>query len=108
MVDVLLATVLFSVFVAVGLVVFIVVAVLPVFVALQLADARRFSTLRWLVFSGAGVIAGLGCTYLLHKRPGVPVVVAFLPLGLTWAGPGALSLLAADQGRIGGRAGRHE
>jgi multidrug efflux pump subunit AcrB len=104
----LVATVTFTLIVVVLLAVLVAVTVVPVFVALQMADARRFSTWRWLVFSGITIAAGLGWAYLLHKHDGVPRIVAVLPLVLTWAGPAALWLLEAGQTRWGGRAGLHE
>jgi Cu/Ag efflux pump CusA len=108
MVGLLVTLVTFTVLVALLLAALVVVTVLPVFVALQMADARGFSTARWLIVSGLTVLAGVGYAYLLHKHTHVPTVVALLPLGLTWAGPGALWLLEAGQTRLGGSAGRHE
>lgn len=104
----LVATVTFTFIVVVLLAVLVAVTVVPVFVALQMADARHFSTWRWLVFSSITIAAGLGWAYLLHKHDGVPRIVAALPLVLTWAGPAALWLLEEGQTRWGGRAGVHE
>jgi hypothetical protein len=84
------------------------VTVLPLYVALAMADARRFSTARWVAVSAVLITLGLGYAYLLHSHTKVPAVVAVLPLLLTWGGPGALWLLDEGQTRIGGRAGRHE
>jgi Cu/Ag efflux pump CusA len=98
----------FTVLVALLVAALVLVTVAPVFVALQMADARRFSTTRWLVVSVLTVVAGVGYAYLLHKHTHVPTVVALLPLALTWAGPGALWLLEAGQTRLGGVPGRHE
>jgi Cu/Ag efflux pump CusA len=108
MVGLLVTLVTFTVLVAVAVAALVAVTVVPVFVALQMADARRFSTARWLVFSLLTVLVGVGYAYLLHKHTHVPTIVALLPLGLTWAGPGALWLLEAGQTRIGGTAHRHE
>jgi hypothetical protein len=103
----LVATVTFTVIVAVLVAVLAMVTVVPVFVTLQMADARRFSTTRWFLFSGLTVLAGLGYAYLLHKHD-APRLVTALPLALSWAGPGALWLLEEGQERFGGRAGRHK
>lgn len=108
MVDLVVSAVVFTAVVAGLLAGLVAVTVLPVFVALQMADVRRFSTARWFAVSGAGVLVGLGSAYLLHKRAGVPTVVAAVPLVLTWAGPAVLWLLEEGQTRLGGRAGAHE
>lgn len=108
MVGMLVTTVTFTLLVALGLAALLAVTVVPMFVSLQMADARRFSTARCLAFSAATVLAGIGYAYVLHSRADVPTVVAALPLLLTWAGPGALWLLEAGQWRYGGRAGEHE
>jgi hypothetical protein len=107
MVDLLLSTVVFTAIVAVLLVGLVAVTVAPLFLALQMADTRRFSTARWFGLSAAGVVVGLGLAYLIHKRD-VPGVLAFVPLTLTWAGPAALWLIEEGQTRSGGRAGLHE
>jgi hypothetical protein len=107
MADMLVATVVFTLIVAVLLAVGVAVTLLPAYVALQLADARRFSTARWFAVSAAGILGGLGLAYLLHGS-GAPAVVALLPLVFTWLGPALLSLLDEDQTKLGGRAGRHE
>jgi hypothetical protein len=108
MVGLLVTLVTFTLLVALIVAGLVAVTVLPVFVSLQMADARRFSTARWFVFSGLTVIAGVGYAFLLKRHTEVPTVVALLPLALTWAGPAALWLLEAGQTRIGGSAGRHE
>jgi multidrug efflux pump subunit AcrB len=107
MVDLIVSTVAFTVIVALVLAVLVALTVLPVFVALQMADARRFSTARWFAFAGLAVVVGLGLAYLIHKRD-LPGFVAVIPLFLTWAGPAALWLLEEGQTRVGGRAGLHE
>ena len=103
----LVATVTFTVLVALVLAALVAVTVLPVFVSLQMADSRRFSTARWFALSAGAVVVGLGYAYVLHKH-GASRILQPLPLLLTWAGPGALWLLEERQVRIGGRAGRHE
>lgn len=107
MVGLLVTLVTFSVLVALALAVLVAVTVVPVFVALQMADARRFSTGRWGAVSALGVVAGLLLAYVLHKHDAARIVQV-VPLVLTWVGPAALWLLAEDQVRIGGRAGSHE
>jgi len=106
-VGLLVTLVIFPVLVAVVLAVLVAVTVVPVFFALQMADARRFSTGRWFAVSAFAVVAGLLLAYVLHKHD-APRIAQVLPLFLTWAGPAALWLLSEDQVRIGGRAGSHE
>ena len=107
MIDLVVATVAFTVVVAVLLVGAVLVTVAPLYAALQMADARRFSTTRWAVVTGALIAIGLAYAWRLHSGD-LPTVVALLPLALTWAGPAALWLLDESQARIGGRAGLHE
>jgi hypothetical protein len=108
MVDLLVATVLFTAVVALLTVGAVAVTVAPVYVALNMADARRFSTGRWALVSSIGVVAGVGYAYVLHRSHDLPLVVTALPLALTWIGPGLLWLLEAGQVKLGGRAGAHE
>jgi hypothetical protein len=103
----LVATVTFTLIVVVLLAVLVVVTVLPAFVALQMADARGFSTGRWGALSVVTVALGLALAYLLHKH-GVARILVVLPLVLTWAAPAGLWLLESGQTRIGGKAGLHE
>lgn len=104
----LVATVTFTVLVVLLLVVLVAITVLPLFVTLQMADARRFSTGRWFVVSAVAVLVGIGYAYVLHKHSHLPRGIALLPLVLTWAAPAALWLLEQGQTRLGGRAGQHE
>jgi hypothetical protein len=103
----LVATVSFSVIVAVVLVVLVALTVAPLFVALQMADARRFSTTRWAAVAAVTIVVGLGLAYVLHQHDRARVLVV-LPLLLTWTSPAMLWLLEPGQTRIGGRAGLHE
>jgi hypothetical protein len=107
MVGLLVATVSFTLIVTVVLAVLVAVTALPLFVALQMADGRRFSTTRWAAVATATIVVGLGLAYVLHQhgRAGILVV---LPLALSWAAPAVLWLLESGQTRIGGRAGLHE
>ena len=107
MVGLLVATVTFTLIVVIVLALLVVVTVVPLFLTLQMAEGRRFSTFRWGAASAVTVLAGLGWAYLLHKHD-VARVVTVLPLALTWAGPAALWLLEERQVRLGGRAGQHE
>ena len=108
MLDLLVATVLFTAIVAVGAAVAVAVTVAPLYVALEMADARRFSTGRWALVTGVGVLVGVGYAYVLHHSHDLPLLVTALPLAVTWVGPGLLWLLDARQVALGGRAGRHE
>jgi hypothetical protein len=103
----LVATVTFTLIVIVVLALLVAVTVLPAFVALQMADSRRFSTGRWGALSMVTVALGLASAYLLHKHD-VSRILVVLPLFLTWAAPAGLWLLETGQTRIGGRAGLHE
>jgi ABC-type Mn2+/Zn2+ transport system permease subunit len=107
MVGLLVTLVTFTLLVALGVALLVAVTVVPVFVALQMADVRRFSTGRWGAASMAGVVLGLGLAYELHKHS-APRLLVVLPLLLTWVTPCGLWLLSEDQTRIGGRAGLHE
>ena len=103
----LIATVTFTLIVIVLLAVLVSLTVLPLFIALQMAEARRFSTGRWGAIGAVTVLAGLVGAYLLHRHD-APRLVVVLPLVLTWAAPIILWLLEPAQTRIGGRAGAHE
>lgn len=105
MLGMLVATITVTVLVAVAVAALSAVTVLPVFVALQMADARRFSTTRWFSVAAVGVLLGLDAAWSLHRHHHL---LAAVPLILTWAGPGLLWLLEPTQVRLGGRAGRHE
>ena len=107
MVGLLVATVTFTLIVIVVLAVLVAVTVLPAYVAVQMADARRFSTTRWFLVAGLTVLVGLLGAYELHKHD-VARGLLLVPLALTWVAPVALWLLEPGQTRIGGRAGLHE
>jgi predicted ABC-type exoprotein transport system permease subunit len=106
--DLLLAAVAFPLIVAVGLALLAAVTLVPFVVALQMAQARAFSTTRWgavaLAFIGVGLLLAL----VFSRSASVPSAAALLPLVVTWAGPGALWLLTGEEAAIGGRAGAHE
>ena len=102
------ATFAFTLIAALVTIVVVAVTVVPLYVALQMADVRRFSTARWMAVSTAGVLIGLAGAYTLHGKDDLPAYVALIPLTLTWTGPALLWLLDQGQQRIGGRAGLHE
>ncbi len=108
MIDLLVSTVAFPLVVTVLTAGLLLVTVAPLYLALQLADNRGFSTTRWTVVSVVGVLVGLVGAYALHKREGMPSYAVVLPLVLTYLGPIVLLALTPEQSRIGGRAGRHE
>jgi hypothetical protein len=103
----LVATVTFTLIVIVCLAVLVAVTVLPVYVAVQMAETRRFSTTRWCGVAAATVLVGLLSSYELHQH-GRSRILVVLPVILTWAAPLGLWLLEAGQTRLGGRAGAHE
>jgi hypothetical protein len=107
MVGLLVATVTFTLIVIIVVALLVAVTVVPAYVAVQMAETRRFSTTRW--FGIAAVTTGLGLlgSYELHHHH-VSRILVVLPLVLTWAAPAALWLLEAGQVRVGGRAGAHE
>ncbi|MEO6203947.1 MAG: hypothetical protein ABIO67_00965 [Mycobacteriales bacterium] len=108
MIDLVVATFAFTLVVALVTVALVAVTVVPLYVALQLADARGFSPARWVVVTVGGIAIGLGSAYVLHGRDGTPRLFALLPLILTYVGPASLFLLESSQRALGGRAGRHE
>ena len=103
----LVATVTFTVLVALIVALLTAVTVVPVYAAVQLAEARRFSTTRWCAIATVTVLVGLGCSYVLHQHQ-ASRILALLPLLLTWSAPVGLWLLDAGQKRLGGTAGAHE
>ena len=106
MLDLVLATVSFSVLVALGAAFLAALTALPWLVALRMAERRGFSTGRWgtasLVVSASVLLGAYGLARLL------PTGVAVAALGACWTVPGALWLLEAGQGRLGGRPGAHQ
>ncbi|MEX2289404.1 MAG: hypothetical protein WD794_03645 [Mycobacteriales bacterium] len=108
MLDLLLALVTFPLIVAVGLALLAAVTLVPFVLALQMADARAFSSARWGAVALGGSLLGLALALVFSRVERVPTLAALLPLVLTWSGPGALWLLTGEETAIGGRAGRHE
>ena len=108
MLDLLLAVVVFPLIVAVLLAALAAVTLVPFVVALQMADARAFSTTRWGAIALAGSLVGLALALLFYRSDSVPSAPALLPLLVTWLGPGLLWLLNGEEALVGGRAGAHE
>ncbi len=108
MIDVLVSTAAFTLVVAVLTAGLVLVTVAPLYLALQLADNRGFSTTRWTLITSSGVVAGLGAAYVLHGRDGTPSYAMVVALVLTYLGPLALLVLGPGQHGLGGRAGDHE
>jgi hypothetical protein len=106
--DLLLALIGFPLIVALALALLAAVTLAPFVVALQMADARGFPTGRWGVVALVSSLLGLALTLVFYRWDRVAPFAALLPLLLTWAGPGALALLSADDSEVGGRAGAHE
>jgi type II secretory pathway component PulK len=107
MVGMLVATVTFTAIVVVLLAVLVAVTVVPAYMAVQMAETRRFSTTRWFVIAGVCILAGLAFAYEIHQRD-LSRAFLLIPVALAWAAPAALWLLEPSQTRIGGRAGLHE
>ena len=107
MVGLLVSTVTFTLIVVVVLAVLVAVTVLPAYVAVQMAETRRFSTTRWFVVAAVTILLGLAVAYTVHQHD-VARALVLLPLVLTWVAPVVLWLLEPGQTRLGGRAGAHE
>lgn len=103
MAGLLLATLVVTVLVAVGLAVLVAVTVVPLFLTLQVADARGASPARAITGGSLAVLLGLGAAYGLRSH----LVAAVCCLLVSWAGPLLTRTLPAG-GRLMGRAGRHE
>ncbi len=108
MLDLLLAAVVFPLILAIGLAGLAAVTLAPFVVALQMADARSFSTARWGAVALVGSVLGLLLALAFYRSDRIPAVAALLPLTFTWAGPGLLWLLTGKETLVGGRAGAHE
>jgi predicted membrane protein len=107
-IDLLLAAVTFPLLLAVGLVALAALTLAPFVVALQMADARRFSSTRWGAVALAGSVVGLLLALVFYRSDRIPTAAALLPLTFTWAGPGLLWLLTGEEAAVGGRSGAHE
>ena len=106
--DLLLAALVFPLLVALGLALLAALTLVPFVVALQMADARRFSTARWGAVAITCSLVGLALAALVVRSDTLPTAGALVPLALTWGGPAALWLLTGEEELVGGRAGRHE
>ena len=107
-IDLVVATFAFPLVIALLTAGLVAVTVLPVYLALQLADNRGFSTGRCTAVTVLGVLIGLAGAYAAHKRDGAPAYAALLPLVMTYFGPMLLLTLSPAQTRVGGRAGLHQ
>lgn len=92
--------------VALGLALLYAVTVVPLLLALGMAERRGFGTARWGALAIAGVLVGLAAA-LLVRLGGLHLGIQLLALMVTFSAPMALWLLGAGD-RLGGRAGRHE
>ena len=108
MTDLVLAAIAFPLIVAVGLALLAALTLVPFVLALQMAEARSFSTTRWGAIALAGSVVGLLLALVLYRADRVPTVAALLPLVLALTGPGLLWLLTGEEALVGGRAGAHE
>ena len=108
MLDLLLAAVVAPLILALALALLAALTLVPFVVALQMADARGFSTTRWGAVALAGSLLGLALALLVLRSDRLPDLLMVVPLGLTWLGPGCLWLLTPEDVAIGGRAGAHE
>ena len=106
--DLLLAAVVFPLLVALGVALLSAFTLVPFVVALQMAEARRFSTTRWGALAIGASLVGLALALLVARSDTLPAVGVAIPLAVTWAGPAALWLLTGEEELVGGRAGRHE
>jgi hypothetical protein len=107
MVGLLVTTVTFTLIVVIVVAVLVAITVIPAYVAVQMAETRRFSTTRWFGVAAVTILVGLLASYELHHHH-VSRILVVLPLVLTWVTPAMLWLLEAGQVRLGGRAGAHE
>ncbi len=102
--DLLLALLVFTVLVALGLTLLAGLTIVPFVAALHLAEVRGLSSARVSAGAAGGVLLGfaLAGAVLLLDAPRLLVVPALL---LVWAVPLGLRLLSAPA--LAGRAGRH-
>lgn len=108
MLDLLLAAVVFPLIVAILLALLALVTLVPFVVALQMAERRGFSTVRWGALALAASLLALLGALLVLRSDTIATPAAALPLVLAAAAPGALWLLSGGETSIGGRAGRHQ
>ena len=106
MLDTFPAAAVFALVVAAGLAVLYALTVVPVVLALSMAERRDFPEGRWAAVAVLGVLVALALALGL-RRADVGAVLQVVPLGAAFLGPALLWVLEPGQ-RIGGRAGRHE
>lgn len=107
MLDLLAATAVLLVIVAVGAAALVGMTVVPFVLATDLAEARRGSTARAGALALGGIAVGLGLAFAV-VRSDLPSALVVLPLALCWAVPLALWLTGESEGRVVGRQGHHE
>ncbi len=107
MADLLLAVVVFTLVVAVGLVGLVVLTVVPFVLALNLSEQRGASPAAWGAVTLVATVLGLAGAFLVHRSESLPGFLALGPAVFGYVGP-ALVLLVGQQQRLAGRAGRHE
>ena len=81
--------------------------VLPLVVALGLAERRGADVARWGAISCGCVLGGLGVA-LLGARAGAPPAAVAVAVAATWLGPALLLAVGRLAPRLAGRGGRHE
>ncbi len=104
MLDVLAATAVVALLVALGLGVLYGLTVVPFVLAVDLAERRGRSTGRWAGWALVAVLAALALA-VLALRSGAGAVVVVLALVVAFA---PVLVLLARGDRLGGPAGRHE
>lgn len=100
------AAAIFALVVALALAVLYALTVVPVVLAIAMAERRGFPTARWTAAAIAGVLIGLALAVVL-RRAGGHIGVQGAGLLLVFTAPMALWLLERGD-RLGGRGGRHE
>lgn len=108
MLDLLIAAVLFPLIVALALSLLALVTLVPFVAALQMADRRGFSSVRWGTVALTGSLLALVVALVFYRSDRLPTAAALVPLVFALAGPGGLWLLSGDEAEVGGRPGRHE
>lgn len=106
MIDYLLAAAVFTLAVAVGLLVLVAVTVVPFVLALQVADRRGLAVARWGTLTLGAVLLALAGAFLV-RRSSLPTVVKLGPLAFGYVGP-ALAALISPGSTLAGRPGRHQ
>lgn len=104
--DYLLAALLFTAILTLGLLALVAVTVVPFVLALHLADRRGMPPSRWGAVTLVAVLLGLAGAFLV-RRSTLPTVLALGPLLFGYVGP-ALVALTSPASALAGRVGRHQ